>query len=64
MMTDEPNAADDVVEEVREARRQLWARFENDPAKLVAYLQEYHQQLLCEGWEEAPPRDSQDKSAA
>jgi hypothetical protein len=63
-MTDEWNAADDAVEEVRQIRRQLWARFDNDPAKLIAYLQEYHQQLLREGWVEAPPRDAQDKSAA
>ncbi len=63
-MTDDWNAADDAVEEVREIRRQLWARFDNDSAKLIACLQEYHQQLLREGWMEAACRDAQDKSAA
>jgi hypothetical protein len=63
-MTDGWNAADAAVEEVREIRRQLWARFDNDLVKMVAYLQEHHQQLLREGWVEAPPREAQDKSAA
>jgi hypothetical protein len=63
-MTDEPNTADDVIEEVREARRQLWARFENDPAKLVAIPMEYQEQLRREGWKFVTPRDAQDKSAA
>lgn len=47
--------ADDIVEETREARRRLWERFDNDPKKYMAYMKELHQQLLREGWVEAPP---------
>ena len=36
-MTDEWTEADDVIEEVREIRRQMWARFDNDLEKLMAY---------------------------
>jgi transposase InsO family protein len=63
-MSDEWTAADDAVEEVREIRRRIWERFDNDPEKYIAYLQQVHHQLLREGWVEAPPRPRQDKSAA
>jgi hypothetical protein len=33
-------AADDAIEEVREIRRKLWAQFDDDPEKMVAYLME------------------------
>lgn len=32
--------ADDVIEEVREIRRQISARFDHDPRKLGAYIRE------------------------
>jgi hypothetical protein len=38
---DEPwTEADDVIEEVREIRRKISARFDDDPAKLGAFLME------------------------
>jgi hypothetical protein len=38
---DEPwTEADDVIEEVREIRRQISAQFDHDPVKLVEYLME------------------------
>jgi hypothetical protein len=38
---DEPwSEADDIIEAVREIRRQLSARFDDDPVKLGAYLME------------------------
>lgn len=38
---DEPwTDADEIVEEVREIRRKLWAQFDDDPVKMVAYLME------------------------
>jgi hypothetical protein len=37
-MTDEEwTEADDAIEEVWEIRRQIWARFDNDPEKLMAH---------------------------
>jgi hypothetical protein len=39
-MNDEWNEADDVVEEVREVRRRIWARFGNDPEKVIDYYLE------------------------
>jgi hypothetical protein len=39
--TDEPwTAADDAIEEVREIRRQISARFDHDPARLGEYYME------------------------
>lgn len=38
---DEPwTAADDAIEEVREIRRQISARFDHDPVKLVEHYME------------------------
>lgn len=54
-MCEEWTAADEAVEEVREIRRQIWERFEHDPGKYLAHLRERHEQLLREGWVEAPP---------
>jgi hypothetical protein len=65
MSDEEWTAADDVVEEVREVRRRLWERFDNDPKKYMAYMRQLHAQLVREGWTEAPPREPrQGKSAA
>lgn len=64
MSEEDWTAADDVVEETREARRRLWARFDDDPEKYMAYMQELHQELLRKGWKEAPPPPKRGKSAA
>jgi len=32
-----PSQTDPVIDEIRETRRQISARFDNDPVKLVAY---------------------------
>lgn len=37
--------ADDIIEEVREIRRKISARFDDDPVKLGAYLMEYQKQF-------------------
>lgn len=39
-MTDEWTEADDVIEEVREIRRQMWAEFDYDLEKMAAYFME------------------------
>jgi hypothetical protein len=52
-MTDEWTAADDAVEEVREIRRRISARFGDDPVKVSAYhraLEERFRQRLAEPW--------------
>jgi hypothetical protein len=43
-MSDEWTEADDVVEEVRRVRREIWAQFGNDPEKLIAYYTELDKQ--------------------
>lgn len=43
-MSEEWTAADDVVEEVRQIRREIWAQFDNDPEKLIAYYTELDKQ--------------------
>lgn len=43
-MSDEWTEADDVVEEVRQIRRQIWAELDNDPEKLIAYYTELDRQ--------------------
>jgi hypothetical protein len=44
-MSEQWTELDDAVEEIRAVRRQLWAEFDNDPAKLGKYLSEYEQQF-------------------
>lgn len=64
-MSDEDwTAADDLVEEVWEARRKIWKRCDNDVEKYMAYMREFHAQLVRAGWNEAPPPPRADKSAA
>lgn len=36
--------ADDVIEEIWEIRRQIWARFDNDPKRLLEYYRELEKQ--------------------
>jgi hypothetical protein len=50
MCDEEWTDADDAIEEVREVRRRLWERFDNDPGKYVAHLQEFHDQLVRDGF--------------
>jgi hypothetical protein len=62
-MTDEWTEADDVIEEVREIRRQMWAEFDYDTEKMAAYFMEldkkYADRML-----NAPAPSTKDKSAA
>lgn len=64
-MSDEPwTDADDVVEEVWEARRRVWERCDNDPEKYMAYMRELHARLVRAGWKEAPPPPSRNGKSA
>lgn len=36
-MTEEWTEADDIIEEIHQIRRQLWARFDNDPERIAEY---------------------------
>jgi hypothetical protein len=49
------NAVDAVLDELHELRLAIEAQFDHDPKKYLAYLREGHEQLLREGWAEAPP---------
>jgi len=40
-----PIPTDPPIDEIREIRHQISAKFDHDPAKLVAYLMEYQQQF-------------------
>jgi hypothetical protein len=46
--------ADDVIEEIWEIRRRIWARFDNDPKKVSAYYMEFEKQHV--GPRVDPPR--------
>lgn len=64
-MSEPRSAVDEVLDELQEVRRQIDARFDNDPRKYGAHLRELHEQLLREGWTEAPPPPAkQGQSAA
>lgn len=39
-MSEKTTTSDPVIDEVREARRRISARFDHDPARLVAYYME------------------------
>ncbi len=57
-MTQEQN--DPVIDEVREVRRRISARFDNDPARLVAYYmkqQERHRERLIDPLKATEPTD-------
>jgi RNA binding exosome subunit len=62
-MTGERTEADDVVEEVRQIRREIWAQFDDDPDKLIAYYTELDKQYADQGIASSEA-DKQDKSAA
>jgi hypothetical protein len=54
-VNEEWTEADDVVEEVREIRRRIWAEFDNDVARFVAHIQEREKRLPSSAF--APPRN-------
>jgi hypothetical protein len=62
-MSDEWTEADDVVEEVRRIRREIWAEFDNDPAKVLAYYRELDKEY-ADRMIDVPSPDKQGKSAA
>ena len=62
-MSEEWTEADDVVEEVRQIRRDIWAQFGNDPEKLIAYYTEVDKQY-ADRMIDTPTPSKQDKSAA
>lgn len=55
--------ADDAMEEVHEIRRRIWAQFDNDPYKVVAYYMELDKQL-AHPMARSPQPGSTVKSAA
>jgi hypothetical protein len=62
-MSEEWTEADDVVEEVRQIRRDIWAQFDNDPEKLIAYYTELDKQY-ADRMIDTPTADKRGKSAA
>jgi hypothetical protein len=44
-MSDDWTEADEIIEEVREIRRRMWAQFDNDPKKLIAHFIEHDKHL-------------------
>ena len=62
-MTEPWTEADDVVEEVREIRRRISARFDDDPVKLVEYYMEVQKQY-ADRLVDTPPARKKGNSAA
>lgn len=62
-MCDEWTEADEAIEEVWEIRRQIWARFDNDVEKLIAYYIERDKQY-ADRMISTPDGGTEDKSAA
>ena len=62
-MADDWTEADDAVEEVREIRRRIWARFDNDPEQVIGHYLELDRQRR-EAANAAPKPGSTGKSAA
>ena len=58
------NAVDEVLDELHDLRLAIDAHFDHDVDKYVAHINELGQQMLREGWVEAPPASKQNKSAA
>lgn len=54
-MSESLSAVDEVLDELHELRLAIDAEFDHDPKKFLAYVREGEQQLLREGWVEAPP---------
>ena len=62
-MSDEWTEADDVVEEVRRIRREIWVEFDNDPEKVMAYYMELDKQY-ADRMIDSPRSGKQGRSAA
>jgi hypothetical protein len=62
-MSDEWTEADDVIEEIRETRRELFARLGNDPQKIGAYYPELNEKY-ADRMIDAPALSKKDKPAA
>lgn len=62
-MTEDWTEADDAIEEVHEIRRRIWAQFDGDPHKVVAYYMELDKQL-ADRIAKSPQPDSTVNSAA
>jgi hypothetical protein len=58
------NAADDVLDEPYAVRRRIWDACDRDIDRYFAILQERHEQLVREGWREAPLRSTKGQSVA
>jgi hypothetical protein len=54
-MSEARNVVDEVLDELHELRLAIEAKFDHDPGKYIVHLREVHEQLLREGWIEAPP---------
>ena len=59
-----PSTPDPVIDEIREIRHRISARYEHDPAKLVAYLMQFQEQfrdrLVYDPTVESPARQGAD----
>jgi len=62
-MSDEWTEADDAIEEVREIRRKIWARFDNDHKKLIEHYIERDKHYVGPRIE-PPGRSNKDRPAA
>ena len=61
-MTETPK--DDPIEEIRELRRQISARFDHDPARLVAYYAQLQEQYRDRLIDAAATSERKDQNAA
>jgi hypothetical protein len=55
---------DQPIEEIRDLRRRISARFDHDPARLVAYYEKLQEQYRDRLIDTAKPTDDTDRSAA
>ncbi len=55
---------DQPIEEIRDLRRRISARFDHDPARLVAYYAKLQEQYRDRLIDTAKPTDGTDQSAA
>lgn len=57
-------AVDEVLDELHALRLGIEAGAGTDPEAYYAHLREFEEQLLRDGWVEAPPRAKQGRPAA
>ena len=61
------NRTDPVIDEIREVRRRISARFEHDPTRLIAFymeMQKQYQDRLIETAKSSQDRDNQQSDTA